>query len=68
MTDTSSSSCKIVIKAANQKYEDFNVDAPELEWTIKQLKQHLSENYPSNPVSRDGSAAARWFLEIPSLS
>lgn len=49
--DLAPSSCKIVIKAANQKYEDFNVDIPESDWTIKQLKQHLSDNYPSNPVS-----------------
>ena len=45
----SSASLKLVIKAANQKYEDFIVDDIRLDWTIKNLKQHLNENYPKNP-------------------
>lgn len=40
---------KLIIKAANQKYEDFVIDNFELDWTIKQLKQYLFENYPQKP-------------------
>ena len=40
---------KLVIKAANQKYEDFIVNDTKLDWTIKHLKQHLNNHYPKNP-------------------
>ncbi len=40
---------KLIIKAANQKYEDFIVDQFELDWTIKRLKIYLTENYPQKP-------------------
>lgn len=46
---TTENPLKLVIKAANQKYEDFVVDEIKLEWTIKQLKVHLTENYPQKP-------------------
>ena len=40
---------KLIIKAANQKYEDFTVEEFELNWTIKRLKQHLTDKYPQKP-------------------
>ncbi len=46
---SSSDSLKLIIKAANQKYEDFIVCQFELDWTIKRLKQHLTDNYPQKP-------------------
>ena len=48
--EQSSNTLKLIIKSANQRYEDFIVDHFELNWTIKRLKQHLNENYPKNPV------------------
>ena len=48
----SDSSLKLIIKAANQKYEDFIIDEFELSWTIKRLKLYLTENYPQKPVSK----------------
>ncbi|XP_067853873.1 homocysteine-responsive endoplasmic reticulum-resident ubiquitin-like domain member 1 protein isoform X2 [Heptranchias perlo] len=39
----------LVIKAPNQRYEDQRVQA-ELSWTVKSLKTHLSEKYPSHPT------------------
>ena len=47
---SSSSTHKLVIKAANQKYDDFIIEQFELDWTIKRLKQHLNSSYPMNPV------------------
>jgi hypothetical protein len=41
---------KLIIKSANQKYEDFIVDSFELSWTVKQLKHTIQESYPKNPV------------------
>jgi hypothetical protein len=41
---------KLIIKAANQKHDDFVIDNYEPEWTIKYLKEYLSKNYPKNPV------------------
>jgi hypothetical protein len=41
---------KLIIKSANQKYDDFVVDNFDLNWTIKRLKQYLNDNYPRNPV------------------
>lgn len=40
---------KLIIKSANQKYEDFIVDSFELSWTVKQLKHTIQESYPKNP-------------------
>ncbi|OTF75071.1 hypothetical protein BLA29_008746, partial [Euroglyphus maynei] len=42
----------LVIKAANQKYEDIKVDC-KLSWSILDLKNHLSINYPSKPKITD---------------
>jgi len=40
----------LVVKAPNQKIGDLTVECA-LDWTVKQLKQHLSSVYPSKPVS-----------------
>lgn len=42
----------LVIKAANQKYDDVKVDC-QLSWSILDLKNYLSINYPSKPVIID---------------
>lgn len=47
----SESGQKLIIKAANQKYEDFVIEEFELNWTIKRLKLYLAENYPQKPES-----------------
>lgn len=39
----------LVIKAPNQRIEDHTVDCM-LDWTVKKLKQHLTQVYPSQPV------------------
>ena len=41
----------LIIKAANQKFDDFVIDNCQLNWTIKDLKEFLSSNYPKNPHS-----------------
>ena len=46
-----SSALTLTIKAANQKFSDFVVDDCELDWSVRRLKLHLSENYPKKPVS-----------------
>ena len=38
----------LIIKAPNQKISDQTVKC-EMEWTVKRLKQHLSEVYPNQP-------------------
>lgn len=40
----------LVIKAANGKFEDFKVDSL-CSWTVKYLKNHISHQHPSRPVS-----------------
>ena len=47
---SSSNVHNLLIKAANQKYEDFLIEDVNLEWNIKRLKEHLHENYPKRPV------------------
>lgn len=44
----SSEELRLIIKAANQKVEDFIISF-ELDWTIKHLKKFLAENYPLKP-------------------
>lgn len=46
---TDSVTHRLVIKAASQKYEDFVIDNCQPDWTIKQVKEHLKNNYPNNP-------------------
>ncbi|CAF0754912.1 unnamed protein product [Brachionus calyciflorus] len=46
---TSSESVKLIIKAANHKFEDFIIENCQLNWTVKDIKEHLSSNYPKNP-------------------
>lgn len=40
----------LVVKAANQRIADQTVECV-LGWTIRKLKQHLENVYPSKPVS-----------------
>lgn len=43
-------SVTLVIRAPNQRIEDHTVECM-LGWTVKKLKKHLEDVYPSNPVS-----------------
>lgn len=43
---------KLVVKAPNQKYCDQSFDI-NLTWTVKQLKEFLSKEYPSKPAVGD---------------
>ncbi|XP_068178908.1 homocysteine-responsive endoplasmic reticulum-resident ubiquitin-like domain member 2 protein isoform X2 [Antennarius striatus] len=42
----------LVIKAPNQKYEDQTISCF-LNWTVERLKAHISNVYPSKPLSKD---------------
>ncbi|KAJ8377418.1 hypothetical protein AAFF_G00260230 [Aldrovandia affinis] len=42
----------LVIKAPNQKYDDQTISCF-LNWTVEKLKSHLSNVYPSKPLSKD---------------
>ncbi|XP_068092491.1 homocysteine-responsive endoplasmic reticulum-resident ubiquitin-like domain member 2 protein [Hyperolius riggenbachi] len=42
----------LVIKAPNQKYDDQTINCF-LDWTVEKLKTHLSNVYPSKPLSKD---------------
>lgn len=42
----------LIIKAPNQKYRDQTISCF-LNWTVGKLKAHLSNVYPSKPVSVD---------------
>lgn len=47
----------LIIKAPNQKYSDQTISCF-LNWTVGKLKTHLSNVYPSKPVSVKLNAAA----------
>lgn len=40
----------LVIRAPNQKYGDQTINCYQ-DWTVEKLKAHLSDVYPSKPVS-----------------
>lgn len=40
----------LVVKTPNQKVDDLRIDCA-LEWSVEQLKRHLSRVYPTKPVS-----------------
>ena len=46
----------LVIRAPNQKYDDQTISCF-LNWTVEKLKKHISNVYPSKPVSRAAKLA-----------
>jgi hypothetical protein len=60
----------LIIKAPNQKYSDQTISCF-LNWTVGKLKTHLSNVYPSKPVSVSSRArgaalrAALGALDLP---
>ncbi|KAM6935441.1 homocysteine-responsive endoplasmic reticulum-resident ubiquitin-like domain member 2 protein isoform 2-T2 [Lycodopsis pacificus] len=42
----------LVLKAPNQKYDDQTINCF-LNWTVERLKSHISNVYPSKPLSKD---------------
>lgn len=53
----------IFIKTPNQAHEDQTVEGVSLNWTVKDLKAHLSTVYPSRPVS-DGADMLAVLAEV----
>lgn len=41
----------LLIKTPSQAYEDHVIENVHLNWTVKELKAHLSTVYPGSPVS-----------------
>lgn len=56
----------IFIKTPNQAHEDQTVEGVSLNWTVKDLKAHLSTVYPSRPVSFDGADMLAVLAEVVS--
>lgn len=46
----------LVVKTPNQKVDDLRIDCA-LEWSVEQLKRHLSRVYPTKPVRFWASSA-----------
>lgn len=42
---------KLVVKTPRQEYGDQLIDGVDLNWKVVDLKKHLSQVYPSCPVS-----------------
>jgi hypothetical protein len=51
----------LIVKAPNQQIEDQNIEC-QSSWSVRQLKGHLSEIYPSKPVRK------HLFLPLSDLS
>ncbi|XP_023126697.1 homocysteine-responsive endoplasmic reticulum-resident ubiquitin-like domain member 1 protein [Amphiprion ocellaris] len=43
----------LLVKTPNQTQEDRTVDGVRLDWTVRELKEHLSAVYPSKPAVSD---------------
>lgn len=43
----------LVIKTPNQFHGDQLIEGVRMDWTVKDLKCHLSKVYPNNPVGLD---------------
>lgn len=52
----------LVIRAPNQKYDDQTINCFQ-NWTVEKLKAHLSDVYPSKPVS-NRKFSARCFIFV----
>ncbi|KAM6946178.1 homocysteine-responsive endoplasmic reticulum-resident ubiquitin-like domain member 1 protein [Aplochiton taeniatus] len=44
---------KIVVKTPNQAHGDQTIEGVDVNWTVKDLKTHLSAVYPNNPAQSD---------------
>lgn len=53
----------LIIKAPNQKYSDQTISCF-LNWTVGKLKMHLSNVYPSKPVSAYKAGRSRPGLQL----
>lgn len=49
--DSQQKTISLLIKTPNQAQENQRVEGVSLEWTVKDLKTHLSTVYPTKPVS-----------------
>lgn len=56
-------SVTLVIRAPNQRIEDHTVECM-LGWTVKKLKKHLEDVYPSNPVSTQRYLQWSWASNL----
>lgn len=56
----------ISIKTPNQAHEDQTIEGVSLNWTVKDLKRHLSTVFPSRPVSLDGAGLLASLAEVAS--
>lgn len=56
----------LIIKAPNQKYSDQTISCF-LNWTVGKLKTHLSNVYPSKPVSGKSWAQLFWPAALRAL-
>jgi hypothetical protein len=45
-----SEAIRLIVKAPNQQIEDQSIEC-DASWTVLQLKSHLSQVYPTQPVS-----------------
>ena len=52
----------LVVKTPNQKVDDLRIDCA-LEWSVEQLKRHLSRVYPTKPV-RFCVPSLFWFSSL----
>ncbi|XP_072548676.1 homocysteine-responsive endoplasmic reticulum-resident ubiquitin-like domain member 2 protein isoform X2 [Salminus brasiliensis] len=50
--DAADSPVTLIIRAPNQKYEDQTISCF-LDWTVEKLKKHISDVYPSKPMSKE---------------
>ncbi|XP_020336260.1 homocysteine-responsive endoplasmic reticulum-resident ubiquitin-like domain member 1 protein [Oncorhynchus kisutch] len=44
---------KLVIKTPNQAHGDQTIEGVDMDWSVKELKTHLSRMYPNNPAESD---------------
>lgn len=61
--DLGGSPITLVIKAPNQRLEDQTVECM-LGWTVKKLKKHLENVYPSKPVSHGSTLNYPRYLRL----
>lgn len=56
----------IFIKTPNQAHEDQTIHGVSLNWTVKDLKRHLSTVFPGRPVSFYGAGLLAALAEVAS--
>lgn len=65
LDNSGETSISLTIKTPNQAFQDQTIEGVDLDWTVKDLKTHLSAVYPSRPVRKPTTPCSGMLVAFP---